>query len=212
MTGALLTSCKICSKWKWATGFPESTAWDDNSQCPDSLLGNVIPGSRKAGCRGWSREESKACTEKHYQVAQSSGQPVFYFAGTSEEPHEICLRTDHTRGKTRKNFPLTPLYHLLRVPFSPQALYCTCVLMDIPHCRDEEAQGRSQEMHAQVQVRWLSDWHCIKLAETCTELAVQTEVGIRECQVGESIMSRYLIQPVLVSNKCPQSKNNSFSL
>lgn len=104
------------SKWKWGPGFPESTAWDDNSQCPDSLLGNGIPGSRKAGCRRWSREESKACTEMHYQVAQSSGQPVFYFAGTSDEPHEICLRTVYTRGKTRKNFPLTPLYYLLRVP------------------------------------------------------------------------------------------------
>lgn len=55
--------------------------------------------------------------------------------------------------------------------------------------------------HRSNQVRWLSDWHCIKLAETCTELAVQTEVGIRESQVDESIMSRYLIQAVLVSNK-----------
>lgn len=73
--------------------------------------------------------------------------------------------------------------------------------MDIPHCRDREAHGRSQEMHAQVQVRWLSDCHCIKLAETCTELAFQTEVGIRECQVDENIMFKYLIQAVLVSNK-----------
>lgn len=69
------------------------------------------------------KQRRKQCLYRdYYRVFQSSGQPLFYFAGTSEEPHEIRFRTEYTRDKTRRNFPLTPLYHVLRVPLYPSCL------------------------------------------------------------------------------------------
>lgn len=98
------------------------------------------------------KQRRKQCSVQRciIEVFQSSGQPLFYFAGISEEPHEAFQNWIH-RDKTRSEFPIDSLYHVLRVPFVPlHALYCTCVLMDIPHYRVREAHGRSQEMHAQV--------------------------------------------------------------
>lgn len=149
-------------------------------------------GARRKDIGNETGEESNACTEMYYRAFQSSGQPLFYFAGISEEPHEICFRTGIHKGQNQEESPLTPLYHVLRVPLYPSCLVLYLCSNGHPHYRVREAHGRSQEMHAQVHVRWPSGWHCIKLAETCTELAVQTEVGIRECQVDENIMFQYL--------------------
>lgn len=68
-------------------------------------------------------EKKAKPTEMHYRVGQSSGQPVLYSVGTSDAPHEKCLRTDYVRDKSRKSFSIDSTLPFIKGSFVPLILF-----------------------------------------------------------------------------------------
>lgn len=111
-----LSPHKIYSKWNWdkfLKAQPEMTI----SSVQIVYLGMWFQGARRKDIGNETEKKAMPVQRCIIEVFQSSGQPLFYFAGISEEP-EICFRTEYTRDKPG-GISHWLLYHVLRVPCTP---------------------------------------------------------------------------------------------